>query len=198
MGLMLREHFINQFDNFICGWYIDKTVCEDLIQYHKSCENKKQGTFGAQRKVNKKIKDSVDCVLQDSELSKRYYNELQKCVDLYIEKYKGCNVGPAWKNTENANLQYYEPGGGYHVWHCERYVMTPPEIYRHLVFLTYLNDVNDAGETEFMYQKLKIKPETALTIIFPADWTFTHRGIASPTEEKYIYTGWFNFYTEDK
>lgn len=195
---MLKEHFVNQFDNFICGWYIDTNICEDMILYHQNCTNKKPGTFGAQRKVNKKIKDSIDCVLEDSELSKTYYAELQKCVDLYIEKYKGCNVGPAWKNTENANLQYYEPGGGYHSWHCERYVMTPPEIYRHLVFMTYLNDVNDAGETEFMYQKLKIKPETGLTLIWPADWTFTHRGIASPTEKKYIYTGWFNFYTEDK
>jgi len=27
-------------------------------------------------------------------------------------------------------------------------------------------------------------------IIFPADWTFTHRGIVSKTQTKYIITGW--------
>jgi hypothetical protein len=59
--------------------------------------------------------------------------------------------------------------------------------------MTYLNDVTDAGETEFFYQKIKMKPEKGLTLIWPADWTFTHRGIASPTQEKTIITGWFNF-----
>lgn len=191
---MLKEHFVNQLDNFICGWYIDKNVCQDMIRYHQNSVSKKAGTFGAERKVNKKIKDSIDCALEDPALSERYYAELQKCVDLYVGKYQGCNIGPPWKNIEHSNLQYYEPGGGYHVWHCERFAITPPIIYRHLVFITYLNDVNDAGETEFMYQRLKIRPETGLTIIFPVDWTFTHRGIASPTEKKYIYTGWFNFY----
>jgi len=33
-----------------------------------------------------------------------------------------------------------------------------------------------------------------LTLIWPTDWTFTHRGVPSLTEEKYIVTGWFNFY----
>lgn len=192
----MKEHFINQLDNFICGWYIDKNVCDDMIRYHQNCASKKPGTFGFHRKVNKNFKDSIDCVLEDHDLSERYYSELQKCADLYVEKYKGCNVGPPWKNTENANLQYYPPGGGYHVWHYERCALEPPFIYRHLVYLTYLNDVNDAGETEFMYQKLKVKPETGLTLIWPVDWTFTHRGVSSPTEEKYIYTGWFNHLKE--
>jgi hypothetical protein len=193
----MKEHFINQLDNFICGWYIDKNVCGDMIEYHRNCEHKRPGAYGKNKQIDKSIKDSIDCVLEDNNLCKRYYSELQNCVDLYVKKYPGCNVGPAWRNTENANLQYYPPGGGYHVWHTERYSMKPPIVYRHLVFLTYLNDVNDGGETEFMHQKIKIKPETGLTLIWPVDWTYVHRGVASLTEEKYIYTGWFNFYEEN-
>jgi hypothetical protein len=64
---------------------------------------------------------------------------------------------------------------------------------RHLVFMTYLNDIEDHGETEFYHQMLKIKPEKGLTLIWPADWTFTHRGNPSPSEQKYIVTGWFNY-----
>ena len=59
--------------------------------------------------------------------------------------------------------------------------------------MTYLNTVNDGGETEFIYQKLKVKPETGLTLIWGADWTFTHRGITSKTETKYITTGWYSY-----
>jgi hypothetical protein len=53
--------------------------------------------------------------------------------------------------------------------------------------------VLDQGETEFFHQKIKFKPEKGLTLIWPADWTFTHRGIASLSEEKYIATGWLSF-----
>ena len=59
--------------------------------------------------------------------------------------------------------------------------------------MTYLNDITDDGETEFFHQKIKIKPEKGLTVIWPADWTFTHRGIPSNTQVKYITTGWMSF-----
>jgi hypothetical protein len=59
--------------------------------------------------------------------------------------------------------------------------------------MTYLNDVTDQGETEFFHQQIKIKPQKGLTVIWPADWTYTHRGIPSPTQEKFIITGWLSF-----
>jgi len=59
--------------------------------------------------------------------------------------------------------------------------------------MTYLNTVEDGGETEFFHQQRSISPQKGLTVIWPADWTHTHRGVPSPTETKYIITGWFNF-----
>ena len=59
--------------------------------------------------------------------------------------------------------------------------------------MTYLNTVKDGGETEFIYQKLKVKPETGLTLIWGSDWPFTHRGITSKTKTKYITTGWYSY-----
>ena len=59
--------------------------------------------------------------------------------------------------------------------------------------MTYLNDVTDGGETEFKYQKLKVKPVKGKMVMWPTDFTHTHRGITSPTQEKYIATGWDNF-----
>ena len=58
--------------------------------------------------------------------------------------------------------------------------------------MTYLNDVEDGG-TEFYYQGLKTKAEKGLTLIWPSDFTHTHRGIISNTKEKYIATGWFSY-----
>jgi hypothetical protein len=64
---------------------------------------------------------------------------------------------------------------------------------RHLVFMTYLNDVSNGG-TEFYHQKLITQAEKGLTLIWPVDWTFTHRGVISPDQEKYITTGWYDFF----
>ena len=90
-------------------------------------------------------------------------------------------------------MQKYYPDGGYHQWHYEREGKSGKDLVRHLVFMTYLNDVEEGGETEFFYQNLKIKPKKGLTIIWPADWTFTHRGLTTVYETKYIVTGWLNY-----
>lgn len=57
--------------------------------------------------------------------------------------------------------------------------------------MTYLNDVQNGG-TEFLYQKITTKAKKGLTLIWPSDFTHTHRGqICDKT--KYIITGWFDF-----
>jgi hypothetical protein len=58
--------------------------------------------------------------------------------------------------------------------------------------MTYLNDLDDGG-TEFYHQKLTIKAEKGLTLIWPVDWTHLHRGQISYTKEKTITTGWLSF-----
>ena len=58
--------------------------------------------------------------------------------------------------------------------------------------MTYLNNVDNGG-TEFLFQKLKIPAKKGLTLIWPSDFTHTHRGVVSKTQEKYIVTGWMNY-----
>jgi hypothetical protein len=59
--------------------------------------------------------------------------------------------------------------------------------------MMYLNTVENQGETEFKYLNTKVKPEQGKVVIWPPDFPHTHRGIASPTEDKYILTGWYRF-----
>ena len=58
--------------------------------------------------------------------------------------------------------------------------------------MTYLNSVDNGG-TEWLYQELKIDAVKGLTIIWPADFAWTHKGIVSPDQEKWIATGWFKY-----
>jgi hypothetical protein len=57
----------------------------------------------------------------------------------------------------------------------------------------YLNDIDEAGETEFLYQKRRISPKENTLIIWPAAFTHTHRGnVVHGAKSKYIITGWFD------
>ena len=118
---------------------------------------------------------------------------LGQVIKKYIREYPACDGGSPWQVLSAPNIQYYPPKGGYFEWHTERYSKAEPFVSRHLVFMTYLNDVKDKGETQFKYQNIKVKPEKGLTLIWPVDWTHLHRGIASPTQKKYVVTGWFNY-----
>jgi hypothetical protein len=85
-------------------------------------------------------------------------------------------------------IQKTIPGGGYHIWHAEREDLQTSS--RALAFMLYLNDVEEGGETEFLYQKMRVKPTKGTILIWPADWTHTHRGNPPLSGDKYIYTGW--------
>ena len=194
---MLKEHPINRKKNFIAAWYVDDDQnCNDLINYFEGHPDTFTGMIGSIGKVKPHQKDSTDLFVRDFKhpVIKRYLKNLNKVVQEYKKLYIYCDEDQApWslKRTASFNLQRYYPNQGYHAWHCETTDM--PTASRHLTYMTYLNDVNDKGETAFYYQDIKIKPEKGLTVIWGTDWTFTHRGIASPTETKYIATGHYHY-----
>lgn len=183
--------------NFILQDKLDNLkICDELIKYHKNSQFKFDGLVAGS--VDKNIKASTDVQVNINDGTiQQYLKQLQIVCDKYIKKYKYANYYNPWAITEGFVIQHYKPNEGYFAWHTERGSNIQPYNNRHLVFTTYLNDVSDGGETEFYHQKLKVKPEKGKTIIFPADWTHTHRGITSPTENKYIITGWYSFYNKN-
>jgi hypothetical protein len=84
------------------------------------------------------------------------------------------------------------PTQGYHIWHCEHDAGESSND-RVLSWILYLNDVEEGGETEFLYQSLRFKPKTGTFILFPAHFTHTHRGNPPLNGVKYIATGWIEF-----
>ncbi|MBP6798075.1 MAG: 2OG-Fe(II) oxygenase [Luteimonas sp.] len=64
---------------------------------------------------------------------------------------------------------------------------------RYLVFLWYLNDVRDAGQTSFPLLDLHVAPRAGRLLMFPPYWMFAHEGRASPTQDKYILSTYLRF-----
>ena len=64
---------------------------------------------------------------------------------------------------------------------------------RALVWMTYLNDVEEGGATSFVHYGLDVQPKRGQTLIWPVDWTHAHCGNVITVGHKYILTGWFLF-----
>lgn len=121
-----------------------------------------------------------------------FFKGLQRCFDLYLEQYSILKHDKI--NATAMKMQRTDSGGGYHIWHSEQGGGKHAE--RVLVYSLYLNDIaeTDGGETEFLYQKLRVRPEKNTMVVWPAAFTHTHRGnTVLGTEPKYIITGWFHY-----
>jgi hypothetical protein len=192
--MILKKHSVNKLNNFISGWYINNDLlCDNLINYFENNPNKFKGKIGSKGEVKISEKDSTDLSAIDFQVPviKEYLTHLYFVIKEYQKQYIYSNIGQSSWSLKPFNIQRYLPNEGFHAWHTER--NNVGNSLRHLTFMTYLNNVNDNGETEFFYQKLKIKPEKGLTLIWGTDWTFTHRGVPSKTETKYITTGHYHY-----
>ena len=187
--------------NFIGEFFIDDlSICDDLIDFFHNSEHSKtefKGRGITASGYDEKIKASTDLEiplsLNDGVLV-RYLKELQKCAHKYADRFPACDISSPWSIVEHYNIQHYAPGEGFYSFHYERGSSKLPMCNRHLVWMTYLNDVTDGGGTDFYHQEYTVNAEKGKTVIWPVDWTYTHRGQVSPTQEKYIITGWYSFY----
>ena len=120
---------------------------------------------------------------------------LGECVSKYKEFFPILNDGVArWKICSTIKIQRYYPEEGYFLTHCENDGNCNGfSEKRMLVWMIYLNDVTDGGETEFPTQNIKFQPRAGDILIWPAYFTHPHHGITSRTQTKYILTGWYIF-----
>jgi len=89
-------------------------------------------------------------------------------------------------------MQKTRPSEGYHNWHFEG----GSNLYDRtsiLAYMVYLNDVEDGGETEFLYQGVRVPPVKGRFICWPAGFTHVHRGNPPLKGTKYAITGWINY-----
>ena len=180
------------FESFIGGWYIDESICDDIINYYDKNKNDAN-------EINTRVNNQKEIALTYEMMDKKFGNytkALQNVLENYMEKYKPhlYNLNRFYIK-ENTKIQRYRKNEGYHGWHCENEGWKK-EFGRHLVFMTYLNDVEDGG-TSFKYQGIDIPAKKGLTLIWPAYWTHIHKGQVSRTKEKTIITGWYYFKQDD-
>lgn len=119
----------------------------------------------------------------------RYLNDiLYDCLDEYVDVYGHLKTNKFYSLTQK--VQKTPAGGGYHVWHDEN-TDGGEHSSRKMVWMAYLNDNFEGGETEFLYYTRRIIPKTGTLLIWPAGLTHAHRGGLVLSNCKYVVTGWF-------
>ena len=183
--------------NFIGSWIIDYSLCDEIISYYeKNKQKQRQGvTSGG---MNLATKDRRDITLKPQELNfpeneiyKIYFQSLFECYKDYNLQWPSLTEVGSHLDIGKFNIGKYLPGQHFQKIHCERAGLS--SLHRLLAFMTYLNDVEEGGSTYFNHYDLDIKPKKGLTLLWPAEWTHSHKGNVLKSGLKYIITGWLTF-----
>ena len=111
------------------------------------------------------------------------------CLSEYLNKFPYLLRHFNWTSGISL-LQKTSPYEGYHDWHCENMAWNNKS--RSIAWMIYLNDVEEGGETEFLYQQKKFKPIKNTALLWPGSWDHLHRGNPPVSGNKYILTGWYH------
>jgi hypothetical protein len=181
-------------------------LCRAFIDTFEASDEKKPGVlYGPDGHSSDTGKKSTDLTFNPGYLSNPTWGPLLTPLVSIVEREQMnyvirhqealTNLDP-FRLDSHFNMQKYDPNGGFFQWHCERASLG--YLNRVLVWMVYLNTVTDRGETEFYYQHHFEQPVAGKMVIWPSDWTYLHRGVSSPTQTKYILTGWLSHYNDQK
>lgn len=182
--------------SFISIWEDRSSIYSDIIRFFEAnTQLQFPGTTSGKVKIEEK--QSIDMSISPDALKnesysviREYFSILANCYKEYviewpfIRSFGDLEIGPF-------NIQKYDSGGHFSRLHCERSSYETAN--RVFAWMTYLNDVESGGLTEFPHYGVEIQPKAGTTLIWPAEWTHAHRGNPVEKGEKYIITGWMNF-----
>ena len=183
------DNHIGIFKNFLPDRIIDQ-----YINYFNKCEQ--QGAVYPRKEDEILVSDNSIDTIRTLNVALTYTNEpfidlfFKDVYPLYTQKYSHLKKIDT-HNILEIKIQKTKIGEGYHTWHCENAGMKSRN--RILAFMVYLNDVTEGGETEFLYQKCRFKPERNTMLVWPAQFTHVHRGNPPLSNDKYIITGWVEY-----
>jgi hypothetical protein len=169
------------------------SFCEEVIRrFEANPGQQRQGVIGQLGDEDSSIKRTMDLVVSDKDEWKDVDQIFFRCVAAALREFR--EAFPYFKGPFKDlgyQVQRYLPGEYYH-WHIDGGSHQFSQ--RQLVVIWYLNDVpGPGGETEFLYQNVRIRPEQGKMVLFPPFWTHEHRAVELREGAKYIATTWVVF-----
>ena len=195
---MKRININTEQTNFIGCWNLENNkLCSEIIEFFENNKKLQKQGITAQGK-NLKLKKTTDITINPNDLKnpkfkilEKYINELHKCYMDYQKQWPFLKTMLKKIDIPAFNIQKYSRGDHFAHLHSERTSLST--LHRLFAWMTYLNDVEDGGKTNFSHYEISIQPQTGKTLIWPAEWTHAHTGEILNGGKKYIITGWMHF-----
>jgi len=187
----IDDNFIGTFDNFF-----PDDLIESYLKHFKYCEenNLVYGRDDETRRKDLQINTMTNHFVSERGIPynqglfiKIFYEKIWPLYENKFPMFKDINRHTIYE----IKIQKTKPSEGYHIWHGEN--MQKKDSQRIFVFTLYLNDIEEGGETEFLYQRCRVKPKKNRIVVWPAHITHTHRGNPPLKNDKYILTGWVEY-----
>lgn len=186
------SHYVRVYDDVF-----EPSFCESLIHRFESIdptnspslrisEHSWEQDYRCFQEVNIKQEDSFADVID------LYYARIKK-VYAHYKQMVGKDFFPQEFALEEARMKRYlnddyEQFG----WHVD--VGDKQSSSRYLVMFTYLNDVEEGGETEFLSNdEFTVKPVCGRMVVFPPSLLFPHRGKKPISNNKYILSTYLHY-----
>lgn len=168
-------------------------LCDEMIRrFEEKSDQQYPGRIGQLAEQDQSIKRSTDLVVSGKEDWRDIDANLHRSMSMMMRNFR--ERFPYFKGPfkdMGYGIQRTDPGEFYH-WHIDG--GSHDFAQRQLVVIWYLNDVEGpGGETEFLFQDVKVKPEQGKMLLFPPFWTHEHRGATLQQGVKYIATTWVVF-----
>jgi hypothetical protein len=184
------QDFIGTYENVLNSEFCNEIIStfdyyHDMNSVH--CEDDQFENSNAGR-FDWALDLSAMTAMMKSEPQLKLNTILQDCLSEYVQVFGHMKQVPLYSLAQK--VQKTPAGGGYHVWHDEHSGL--PHCNRSLVWMVYLNDDYEGGETEFLYYKRRVQPSKGTLLIWPAGMTHAHRGGLVLKGTKYVATGWFH------
>ena len=173
------ENFVKIYDNVI-----DEESCKGLIEKFEELQNKHEIV----NIEDKEDRISFNQIVFKSEEWKTVNDGMMKLFQAYIEQYKKeCNI----------SIKMWPEKYGYETIRMKRYFANDYDRFdyhvdvrdyetarRFLAFFIYLNDIEEGGETEFLFGRVKHK--MGRLVMFPPLWPWFHAGRKPVSGTKYF------------
>lgn len=127
----------------------------------------------------------------DADMQSFFRAQVFHYLDRYNELLKLTLPIPPRERIENLRIKrYFVEAGDQFQPHFDSLDYTSN---RYLVFIWYLNDVTEGGETDFPDLGLRVGARAGRLLVFPPYWMFQHAGLPPKSNDKYIISTYLLF-----
>lgn len=181
-------HYLRCYDDGL-----DPALCAQLVASFNGLERFQRGNG---RGARAGLEDSAWTELDISPLSDDAFRGfLMSRIDEHLERYNreiGLRIAvPPARRISELIIKRYRPSAD------ERFQLHFDSIdavaNRYLVFLWYLNDVADGGETHFPDLGISVQPRVGRLLMFPPYWMYQHEAPPPRSGDKYILSTYLLF-----